>query len=295
MSLGNVLDQLFADTEISYSTFEDYGIVLLKDLNRARMLEQLLTKAIAERKKIQQVKIGNPENSDFSKKITLRGTIVDERTSLTISNATITVLNEANGTVSNDQGYYELVITPGEHVLSYRHANFTEKIIDLHVYSNGRLDTELEEQAIVLEEIIVADEAIVNTSIGQMSMKMPDLKRAPTFLGEVDLIKHVQIQPGVTTIGEVASGYNVRGGGVDQNLILFEGIQIFNPTHALGFFSAVNTDVINQVSFYKSGIPAEFGGRVSSVMNVGFKEGDYHNWKGSGGIGIISSYANIHG
>lgn len=295
MPLGNVLDQLFTDTEISYTTFEDYGIVLMKDQTRARLLEQLLTKAIAERKKIQQVKIGNPENYDFSKKITVRGTIVDEKTSSALSNATITVLNESTGVVSNDQGYYELVLTPGEHLFSYRHANYTEKIIDLHVYSSGRLNIELEELAIMLEEIIVADQAIVKTSIGQMNLKMPELKRAPTFLGEVDLIKHIQVQPGVTTVGEVASGYNVRGGGVDQNFISFDGIQIFNPTHALGFFSAVNTDIVSQVSFYKSGIPAEFGGRVSSVMNVSFKEGDYHNWKGSGGIGIISSYTNIHG
>lgn len=293
--LRNVLDQLFADTEITYSTFEGYGVVLLKDHTRARLLEQLLTKAVAERKKIQQVKIGSPGNYDFSRKITLRGTIVDEKTSMPLSNATITVLNESIGVVSNEQGNYELVITPGEHVLSYRHANYTEKIIDLHAYASGRLNMELEELAIMLEEIIVADQAIAKTSIGQTNLKMPELKRAPTFLGEIDLIKHVQFQPGVTTVGEVASGYNVRGGGVDQNFISLDGIQIFNPTHALGFFSAINTDVVSQVSFHKSGIPSEFGGRVSSVMNVGFKEGDYHNWKGSGGIGIISSHASVHG
>ncbi|MBX2961624.1 MAG: carboxypeptidase-like regulatory domain-containing protein [Cyclobacteriaceae bacterium] len=295
MPLGSVLDQLLADTEISYSTFEDYGIVLLKDPAHALVLEQLLSKAIAERKKIQQVKIGNPENYDRSKRITLRGTIIDEKTSLAVNNATITVLDESAGATSNELGYYELVMTPGEHILSYRHANYTEKVIELQVYSSGQLNIELEELAIMLDEVIVSDQAIMNTSIGQMNLKMPDLKRAPTFLGEVDLIKHVQIQPGVTTVGEVAAGYNVRGGGVDQNLILFDGIQIFNPAHALGFFSAVNTDVITQASFYKSGIPAEFGGRVSSVMNVGFRDGDYYNWKGSGGIGIISSHATVHG
>lgn len=295
LPLGNVLTQIFAGTEISFVTFEDYGIILLKDHSRAVILEDILTKAIAERKKIQQIIIGNPQDYNPSGNIVLRGTVTDEKTSLPVRNATISVLNESVGTVSNEQGNYELTLAPGEHIVSLRHTNYAEKIIDLQVYSNGRLNLELEEMAILLEEVVIADQAIVNANMGQVNLKMLDVKRAPTFLGEVDLIKQVQVQPGVTTVGEVAAGFNVRGGGVDQNLILFDGIQIFNSSHALGFFTAANTDAISQVSFYKSAIPAEFGGRASSVMNVSFKEGDYTRWSGSGGIGIISSHATLHG
>jgi hypothetical protein len=109
------------------------------------------------------------------------------------------------------------------------------------------------------------------------------------------VIKQIQTQAGVTSVGEVASGFNVRGGGVDQNLVLFDGMLIFNTSHALGFFTAFNSDVVSQVSFYRGGIPAEYGGRVSSVLNITSQEGNKEKWTGSGGIGIISSHLTIGG
>lgn len=115
------------------------------------------------------------------------------------------------------------------------------------------------------------------------------------MLGEVDLIKQIQVQPGVTTAGEAASGFNVRGGGVDQNLILYDGMPVFNSSHAFGFFSAFNAEAIRDVNFYRGGIPSEFGGRVSSVLDITSREGSYDKWTGSGGIGIISTNFFISG
>ena len=131
--------------------------------------------------------------------------------------------------------------------------------------------------------------------MGKTSINVEELKRLPVFLGEVDVIKQIQAQPGVSTVGEVASGFNVRGGSADQNLVLYDDIPVFNTSHALGFFSAFNADVVSNVSFYRGGIPARYGGRVSSVLDISSKEGDFKSWSGGGGIGIISAYASAGG
>ena len=126
-------------------------------------------------------------------------------------------------------------------------------------------------------------------------MSIKEIKRAPALLGEVDLIRQIQALPGVTTAGEAASGYNVRGGSVDQNLILYDGLPVFNSSHVFGFFSTFNAEAVRDVSFYRGGIPAEFGGRVSSVLDIRSNEGSYEKWGGSGGIGLISSNLMING
>jgi hypothetical protein len=124
---------------------------------------------------------------------------------------------------------------------------------------------------------------------------MIDLSRSPSFLGEMDVIKTLQLQTGISTVSEVSTGFNVRGGGVDQNLVLYDGVPIFNTSHALGFFSAFNAEAIKETSFYKGGIPAEYGGRVSSVLSMTSKEGDYQNWHGNFGVGFVSSNLTLGG
>src|SRR5258708_32683459 len=124
---------------------------------------------------------------------------------------------------------------------------------------------------------------------------MAELKRMPTFLWEVDGNKQREVCGGVTSVGEVSSGFNVRGGGVDQNLVLYDGLPVFNNSHVFGFFSTFNSESIKDASFYKSGIPAEYGGRVSSVLDVNSKEGNYKKWEGSGGIGMVSTNLMVSG
>src|SRR6185369_645675 len=113
----------------------------------------------------------------------------------------------------------------------------------------------------------------VTSNVGQVDIKMTQLKKLPVFLGEIDILKQIQILPGVTSVGEMSSGFNVRGGGADQNLVLYDGVQIFNNAHVFGFFSAFNSEAIKNASFFKGGIPAEYGGRVSSVLSLKSKEG----------------------
>jgi hypothetical protein len=176
--------------------------------------------------------------------------------------------------------------------------NYEERIIDLSIYRDGQLNMMLDESPRMLEEIVVMDKAakeVTTSKIGQTQFSMKEIKRQPAFLGEVDLIKQIQAQPGVTTAGEAASGFNVRGGGVDQNLILYDGMPVFNSSHVFGFFSTFNAEAIRDVTFYRGGIPAEFGGRVSSVLDITSREGNFEKWSGSGGVGMISSNLLLNG
>ena len=202
------------------------------------------------------------------------------------------------GTVTDAEGRFELKVPSGAHVITTSYVNFEEKVIDLEIYKDGVVNQELEEVPTVLEEVVIQDMSareITTSGIGTTQLSMKEVKRAPAMLGEVDLIKQIQTLPGVTTTGEAASGYNVRGGSVDQNLILYDGLPVFNSSHVFGFFSAFNAEAIRDVTFYRGGIPAEFGGRISSVLDIRSKEGDRERWGVSGGIGIISSNLMVHG
>ncbi|HEY0653664.1 MAG TPA: TonB-dependent receptor, partial [Chryseosolibacter sp.] len=262
----------------------------------AMLRENLLDKAAAARKSVEKITIGSRDN-DYrpGKRVKVQGIIKSEVDGLPLAGTSVEAEDMNISTTADEAGRYLLNLPAGEHVLSFHLQNYADKVIDLSAYRDGSLDIILEEAPTILQEVIVSDQAIVTGRAGQSAIIMKNLKRAPTFLGEADLIKNLQVQPGVTSVGEVSAGFNVRGGGADQNLILYDGVPIFNTSHALGFFSGFNPDAIGNVSFYRGGIPAEYGSRVSSVLNITAKEGDYKKWSASGGIGIISSYLTAGG
>ncbi|MCS6973188.1 MAG: TonB-dependent receptor [Cyclobacteriaceae bacterium] len=295
MPVGRILEQILTDSDIRYFPLADYGIILVKDPTIAMVRAKLLEEATARKRSVQRVVIGNPVEYRTGKKVQLEGRLTDDKTGFPVKNATIEVLTAQTGTSTSEQGQFTLTLTAGTHVLSVRHNNYAEKVLDLEIYSNGKVDFVLEEVPVMLDEVVVTDQAVVNSSLTTTTLKVTDLKRSPVFLGEVDIVRQLQNQPGVTSVGEVAGGFNVRGGGPDQNLILYDGIQVFNTTHALGFFSAFNADAVQRVRFYKGSIPAEFGGRASSVLEVTSREGDPNRWKGSGGIGFLSSFFSLGG
>jgi hypothetical protein len=252
--------------------------------------------AAASKKDIQTVMLGTKEK-DYrpGKRIVITGHVKSEVDNEILPGAIIQVDNLNISETSDARGFYQLNLPSGEHVLTFHTQNFSDKVIDLRAYSSGQLDVILEDAPTLLQEVVVSDQAIVTGRAGQSSILIKNLKRGPTFLGESDIIKNLQIQPGVTSVGEVSAGFNVRGGGTDQNLVLHDGIPIFNTSHALGFFSGFNPEAIGNVTFYRGGIPAEFGSRVSSVLNITSKEGDYKKWSASGGVGIISSNLTVGG
>lgn len=296
--LGEALDELFLGTDLSVVELNAFAIVLVKDPALAIQRNTFLNTAIRERKKIESVKIGNLSEASKAKQVTLKGIVTTDKSGEPLIGVNILVKDLYYGTVTNTEGRFELKIPTGMHVLQISYVNFEEKVIDLAIYANGETNIKLEEMPTVLEEVIVQDKTareITTSRIGQSQISMKDIKRAPSLLGEADLIKQIQVMPGVTTAGEAASGFNVRGGGVDQNLILYDGLPVFNSSHVFGFFSSFNSESIRDVNFYRGGIPAEYGGRVSSVLDIRSKEGDYQKWHAGGGIGLISSNLFVGG
>jgi hypothetical protein len=292
--LRDVLTDLLKDSGIGVRLMYNYAVIFSKDPTQQLAYQSLLRTAVAEKRAIEKIRVGTRRNTQHNKQVSFSGIVKSELAEVPLTDVLILVDNVPQPN-SDAQGKFSTRMTAGPHVVVFQLSNFKQKIVDLEIYEDGAADIVLEENPTVLEEIEISDQAIVNRSIGHTNLKMTDIKRAPTFLGEVDIIKQVQSQPGVTTVGEVATGFNVRGGGVDQNLVLYDGVPVLNTSHALGFFTAFNSDVVQNVSFYRGGIPAEYGGRVSSVLDITSKEGNSLQWKGGGGIGIISSYLTVGG
>ncbi len=297
-TLREVLDNLFLGSDLNFIEVNPHVVILVRDPTLALQRSAIINDAKREQKKIDKLIIGTFNKSSAPKTVTLSGTILETKSKDPLIGASVVVTDINVGTVTNTEGKFELKIPSGSHVLNLSYVNFEESVIDLEIYETGIANWELEEKPTVLEEIVIQDRSareITTSGIGQTQLSLKELKKAPALLGEIDLIKQIQLLPGVTTAGEAASGFNVRGGSVDQNLILYDGMPVFNSAHVFGFFSAFNSEAIRDVTFYRGGIPAEFGGRISSVLDIRSKEGSYEKWEGSAGIGIISSNAMLSG
>jgi hypothetical protein len=293
--LDVVLRNVLQGTDISYITLFNYDVIFFKHPEK-EILRQAVIKSATERNiKLEQVVIGSKDNVVRGKKITIHGSLRDEKTENALPGVIINIQGNESASLNSTNGSFTVTLEPGIYAFSFKLVNYEEKIIEVSAFESGDLKVTLNEMPITLQEIEVSDQAITTTRISQTSIKMIDIKRTPSFLGMADILKQIQTLTGVSTVSEASSGFNVRGGSADQNLVLFDGVPIFNTSHALGFFTAFNTEAISRASFYKGGIPAEFGGRVSSVLNITGKEGDYQKWRGTGGIGFVSSDLTIGG
>ena len=229
--------------------------------------------------------------------VTLRGRITHEETRAPITGATV-VPDSHRGTTTDAEGKYELKLPSGAHVLTIGFVTFKERTVDLMLYEGGDLNLSLQEAPVLLEEVVISSQPInelTNSRAGQLQIAVGAMKKQPSLLGEPDLVRQLQTLPGVNTVGEAAAGFNVRGGSVDQNLVLYDGMPLFNTSHSLGFFSAFNSEAIREMTFYRGGIPAEYGGRVSSVLDIRSKPGDPEKWRVNGGIGLISANLMVQG
>ncbi len=296
-TLREALYDLFLGTELEYIELNPNMIVIVKDPSQALHRNTIINSAVKGQKKIEKLIIGNRHLSNNKKKVSFSGVVIDGKTKDPLIGVSVIASDGQLGSATDVNGKFEFKLPSGSHVISFSYVSFEEKILDLEIYENGSISVVMEENPKMLEELIILDTKrdITTSALGQTQISMKEVKRAPSMLGEVDLIKQIQVLPGVTTVGEAASGYNVRGGGVDQNLILYDGMPVFNSSHVFGFFSSFNAEAIRDVTFYRGGIPSEFGGRISSVLDIRSKEGNYERWGASGGIGIISSNLMVNG
>ena len=225
---------------------------------------------------------------------TIRGKIKDAKNGETLMGATVFLKGTTNGTITNNYGFYSLTATKGDYTVVVSYMGYQEVIKNINLSENLELNFELEAVSEELDEVvIVADEperiSIKKPQMSVSKLKASTIKQMPAVLGEVDVIKSIQMLPGVTNNGEGSPGFNVRGGAVDQNLVLLDEAIIYNTSHFFGFFSVFNTDAIKDIKLYKGDIPANFGGRVSSVLDVHQKDGNSKEFALTGGIGLISS------
>jgi hypothetical protein len=296
-TLRTGLTDLFLGTDLNFIELDSHTIVIVKDPTMVLQYNNTLNVATKEQKKIEKVTLGTPGGST-RKTVTLSGKVLDSKTDGPMIGVGVLVNDLKINTSTNAAGEFQVTVPAGSHVISFNFINYEEKILDLEIYTNGSHTLKLEETPMVLEEIVVRDRAmrdIQASNIGVTQLSIKEIKRAPALLGEVDLIKQIQTLPGVTTTGEAASGFNVRGGSVDQNLIMYDGLPVFNSSHVFGFFSTFNAEAVRDVTFHSGGIPAEYGGRISSVLNIRSREGSYEKWETSGGIGIISTNLAVGG
>ncbi len=226
-------------------------------------------------------------------KVTISGYITDAANGESIIGATVFITETASGTVSNVYGFYSITLEPGDYTVEYRFLGYETITKEVPLMANQRIDLELSEGGVQLTEVVVTGEPEdINVSGVQMSTQKLDIKtiqKLPSFLGEVDVIKSIQTLPGVSTVGEGASGFNVRGGSVGQSLVLLDEAPVYNSSHLLGFFSVFNPDAVKDVKLIKGGIPARYGGRIASILDVRTKEGNSKRLAVQGGVGSIFS------
>ena len=226
-------------------------------------------------------------------KVTVKGRITQANTNLPIFGANILIPQTGYGTTTDSLGNYEMTILKGNYLIKITHQGYFSKNIQLadtiNVTQNFNLDEKVNDLAEIEVSAKSANQNVKSLITGVSSLNYKALKKLPTLLGEVDIIKSLFTLPGVTTVGEGASGFNVRGGNIDQNLILLEETPIFNSSHLMGFFSVFNPDAFRDFNFYRGGVPAQFGGRVSSVLSINLKDANASKFSVNGGVGTISS------
>lgn len=230
----------------------------------------------------------------YAQKYSISGTVKDAENGEDLIGATVFVKEQTNtGAFTNEYGFYSITLPEGDYTIVFRYVGYetVEKPISLKEKQTINMELKLEGQAIDTVQITATldDENVSSTDMGVLKINPKEIESIPVLFGERDILKTFQLLPGLSSAGDGNSGFYVRGGAIDQNLILLDEAPVYNPSHLLGFFSVFNSDAIKDVTLYKGGAPAEYGGRISSVMDIRMNDGNLKKFSGRGGIGIISS------
>lgn len=229
---------------------------------------------------------------------TVSGSITDENGE-TLIGVNVYDSEKNTGSVSNEYGFFSIKLPEGEHTLIFSFIGYRIQTEKINLNKHLRINIKLLPETTEIEEVTISttrpDRNVTDMRMSTIQLQPQTIKKIPVLLGETDIIKSIQLLPGVQSSVEGSSGFYVRGGNADQNLVLLDEATVYNPSHLFGFFSVFNSDAVKGVQLYKGGIPAEFGGRLSSVLDVRMKEGSTHKIQGEGGIGFISSRLTVEG
>ncbi len=319
-SLDKLIGRSLANSGFSFLITDDNKLILSKGYriktNFSREIRDYLRKrayvadtisysrpsGITEEKEVNEeykiFRIGVPSALGRSETAFLSGTLTDTESDEPIPGAIVYVEKLKAGVVTNESGYYSLGLPKGSFQVEYRMVGMRTTRRNVVIFSDGILDVGMTRSTNQLDEVTISasrESNIREIQVGIEKINMKMLKQIPMGMGESDLLKSSLLLPGVNSAGEASAGFNIRGGNVDQNLILFDGAPIINPSHFFGFFSAFNPDIIQDVILYKSGIPAKYGGRISSVMDIKLKEGSKEKLNISGGISPFTGKLMVEG
>ena len=319
--LNAILDKVFEKTSFHYVITDQQEVILTKDLQISMDIiasestdnklapspadntitdytspnETKVSSGASSENKLYTV--GNP-NSHPKGKVIMTGYVRNINSGEAIVGASIYEAEVHTRVITDQFGYYSIALPPGRHVLSIKAPAMRDTRRNIALYANGSLNIDMKEQVISLKEVKISAEKVANvrsTEMGVAKLDIKSIKQVPTVFGEADVLRVVLTLPGVQTVGEASTGFNVRGGSVDQNLILLNGSTIYNPSHFFGFFSAFDPDLVKDIELYKSSIPEKFGGRLSSVLDITECDGNNKKFTGSAGIGLLTSRFNIEG
>lgn len=322
--LPSILDKIFNSTQWRYVIDKDNNVFITQGYSLSANLPygffngEIDTTSLAARnesgepgyinqlKKVKQdisienklFDIGIKRNGIVNGKVNIAGYVRDAQTGEALSGAVIYLYHPAVQVKTDQFGYYSLILPAGRHVLNIIAPGMFDTKRQVMLYSDGKFDIDLDEKVFRLKEVLVEagkEKNVRSTTMGMDKLSMTAIKQIPAVMGEVDVLRAVLTLPGVKSVGEASTGLNVRGGATDQNLILFNGANIYNPSHLFGFFSAFDADVIKDVTLYKSSVPAKYGGRISSVLDITSLDGNDKKLSGSAGIGPLTGKLTLQG
>jgi len=234
-----------------------------------------------------------------SERVSLSGNVKDEANGEALIGVTILIKELKIGASTNNYGYYSISLPKGTYTVEYSYVGYQTVSKSVNFNTLTKLDIELKTAATEMQEVVVSsqrrDANITENTMSAQRVSINTIRKMPALMGEVDLLKAVQLLPGVVSAGEGTSSFSVRGGGIDQNLIILDEAIVYNASHMMGFFSVFNNDAIKNMTLYKGDIPATYDGRLSSLLEVQMKDGNSKKFSGSGGIGLISSRLTLEG
>ena len=321
--LSGILRQLFDKTEFLFSIDDDMNVFvtmkikILTQLPRGFFELGQNADSLTDAKSLVNLNTGEAEDDKLKTAVenklfvigirasntgkgnaTIAGYVRDIKSGEPLIGATVYVDNPPMSSVTDQFGYYSLTLPKGRHVIKISSEGMRDTKRQVMLYADGKLNVNMQDYVQSLKSVIVSSEKKSNVKSLQMGVErlnMQVIKQIPVVFGEVDVLRSVLTLPGVTSAGEASTGFNVRGGSSNQNLILFDGATIYNPSHLFGFFSAFNPDVIKDVELYKSSIPEKYGGRISSVLDITSREGNNKKFSGEGGVGPLTGRLTLEG
>lgn len=304
MPVDDLLRDILEGSKLDFIAYRNYAYIIgSRDIigtefsaDYYRALDQALSGGSQAEGQLQVGSVGQLDGQGYAR---LQGQLLDAVTGEAIAGATIFVSDQQAGTASDAAGKFELRLPPGQHQLAIQYIGYESLERQISVRGSGDIAFELRPGATNLEEVVVrtraADANVAAAQVGVSRLDLATIERSPAVLGEVDVVRSLLLNPGVSTIGEGSAGFNVRGGEIDQNLLLQDEVVLFNASHALGFFSTFNADLLRSVDLYKGNLPARYGGRLASVLNVEMRDGNFDRHRLKAGIGPVSGKVMLEG